>query len=391
LRYINRSNEAVERGGIRSLNFICYAAIGFLGVYISVFQSAVASIMAEYGLDAGAMGILISLHFAGSLLMPVVLGEFGDRAGTKALIICGFIILIAGLSFLLADGPVVLFAAGVFLIGGGFSAAEGAVTSLLVEANPGRENGSVNLSQMCFCIGAACGPLLGRAVMTIGAGWRAVFGLLTVAFTVCLVMIACMRLPSAKPAESGGLRIGRLIKYRAFLLLLFSIFLYVGIEEGVAFWVSSYMTSAHPLMVTGIGFITAFWMGMALGRFLYSRLLAPSLRISLAWAAVSLLFLVGLLVLSNIGLLLMCVFAVGMGLAPVWTDLMVTASLRYRQSGNTAIGAMMAIGAAGGLVVPAALGHTAVMIGMERAFWAFPILLLVLLIMVFLLIGKGSR
>jgi fucose permease len=153
----------------------------------------------------------------------------------------------------------------------------------------------------------------------------------------------------------------------------------------VAFWVSSYMTSAHPLMVTGIGFITAFWMGMALGRFLYSRLLAPSLRISLAWAAVSLLFLVGLLVLSNIGLLLMCVFAVGMGLAPVWTDLMVTASLRYRQS------AMMAIGAAGGLVVPAALGHTAVMIGMERAFWAFPILLLVLLIMVFLLIGKGSR
>lgn len=363
----------------RQINALCYGVLSLLGIYLSVYQSVVSDIASDYRLSAGLTGLMISFHFLGSFLLPLILGEAGDRAGTKPVLRLAFLIMILGLVLIVAGRAPVWFLIGTLLVGGGFSVIEGMLSGLLTVANPERVNSVMNLSQMYFCLGAVSGPFVVYALKTAGLGWRVNYGLILLLFVICLVLISRLTLPAYHTAPIKGLHLQRLLKDRIFVLLLLAIFLYVGVEEGTAFWVSSYIQATMTTTVPSLFFISIYWLGMALGRWGFSYLRLHYNRWLIVGLAASCLFMSFFLIQTESGWILFFLFLVGFGFAPAWPVIMMSASARGTDATNTAMGAMMSLGAVGGMALPFALGQIADFTGMARAMLLLPILLFILI------------
>ena len=64
------SDQPGQRSSSR-INGACYLTMGLLGVYLSVYQSVIGDISADFRLSAGLTGLMISFHFLGSFLLPI--------------------------------------------------------------------------------------------------------------------------------------------------------------------------------------------------------------------------------------------------------------------------------------------------------------------------------
>jgi fucose permease len=357
------------------INGACYLTMGLLGVYLSVYQSVIGDISADFRLSAGLTGLMISFHFLGSFLLPILLGEMGDHIGTRPIVLFAFLMMISGLSLVVLSRAPLLFLVATLLIGGGFAVIEGLLTGLLAVANPRRVNSVMNISQMFFCLGAVAGPFVAWGLKAAGMDWRSNYVLLLVLFIICLVWIGRQQLPPYQAAPIKGLYLKQLLQDRLFVVLLISIFLYVGIEEGAAFWVTGYISATVQTVIPGGFFLASYWLGMAVGRLLFSYLRKNFNTWLVAGLAFSGLFICLLLVMNQAGWNLLWLFLAGFGFAPAWPVLMMNATIRGKNATNTAMGSMMALGAAGGMAAPFALGQLVDRTGMERAM----ILLIVLL------------
>jgi fucose permease len=358
------------------INGACYLTLGLLGVYLSVYQSVVGDISADFRLSAGLTGLMVSFHFLGSFLLPILLGELGDHIGTRPIVLFAFLMLISGLSLVVLSRAPLLFLVATLLIGGGFAVVEGLLTGLLAVANPRRVNSVMNISQMFFCLGAVAGPFVAWGLKAAGMDWRSNYVLLLVLFIICLIWIGRQQLPPYQTAPIKGLYLKQLLQDRIFIVLLISIFLYVGIEEGAAFWVTGYIDATVRTAIPGGFFLASYWLGMAVGRWLFSYLRKNFNTWLVAGLAFSGLFICLLLVMNQAGWSLLWLFLAGFGFAPAWPVLMMNATIRGKNATNTAMGSMMALGAAGGMAAPFALGQLVDRTGMERAM----VLLIVLLV-----------
>lgn len=369
------SDQPGQRSSSR-INGACYLTMGLLGVYLSVYQSVIGDISADFRLSAGLTGLMISFHFLGSFLLPILLGEMGDHIGTRPIVLFAFLMLISGLSLVVLSRAPLLFLLATLLIGGGFAVVEGLLTGLLAVANPRRVNSVMNISQMFFCLGAVAGPFVAWGLKSAGLDWRSNYILLLGLFVICLIWISRRQLPPYQAAPIKGLYLKQLLQDRMFIVLLISIFLYVGIEEGAAFWVTGYIDAAVRTVIPSGFFLASYWLGMAVGRWLFSYLRKNFNTWLVAGLSVSGLFVCLFLVMNQAGWSLLWLFMAGFGFAPAWPVLMMNATIRGKNATNTAMGSMMALGAAGGMAAPFALGQLVDRTGMERAM----ILLIVLLV-----------
>lgn len=363
------------------INGACYLTLGLLGVYLAIYQSVVGDISADFRLSAGLTGLMISFHFLGSFLLPILLGELGDHVGTRPIVLVSFLMLISGLVLVVISRLPLLFVLATLLIGGGFAVIEGLLTGLLAVANPRRVNSVMNISQMFFCLGAVAGPFVAWGIKSAGLGWRSNYLLLLALFVICLIWLAFQHLPPYQTAPIQGLYLKQLLQDRLFVVLLIAIFLYVGIEEGAAFWVTGYIDATVRSAIPASFFLAAYWLGMAVGRWFFSFLRSRFNTWLLAGLAMSGVFICLFLITNLAGWNLLWLFLTGFGLAPAWPVLMMNATVRGKRATNTAMGSMMALGAAGGMAAPFALGQLVDWTGLERAMVLLIVLLVALVVL----------
>lgn len=130
------------------INAICYISMGLLGIYISVYQSIISIISKNYSINNTVAGVIISLHFIGSLIAPIIFGEISDRIGKKSVVIISFNVLIAGLLMVYLFNNLALIATGIFIIGCGFAVIEGTLSGVLSDVNLDETNKVINISQI---------------------------------------------------------------------------------------------------------------------------------------------------------------------------------------------------------------------------------------------------
>ncbi|HBP38353.1 MAG TPA: hypothetical protein DD640_06375, partial [Clostridiales bacterium] len=314
-----------ETGTSSPINRVSYFALTLLGLYLSVYQSVIDDIAADYQLSPAGKGLMISFHFLGAFLLPLILGEAGDRLGTRPVLRLAFLLMIGGLVLIIVSHAPYLFLIGTLLVGGGFAVIEGMLSGLLAIANPERVNSVMNLSQMYFCLGAVGGPFMAYGLKWIGAGWQVNYGLILILLILSLILFNRLILPAYRTAPLKGLYLKRILKDPVFILLLLAIFIYVGIEEGTAFWVSSYIQETMTSSVPGLFFISVYWLGMACGRWVFQYLRQSYHRWLLVGLTGAAIFMCFFLMTHQITWILIFLFLVGAGFAPSWPVLIMTA------------------------------------------------------------------
>ncbi len=284
------------------LIFIIFFVISFL---TNILGPIIPDIIDSFKLSYGLAGFLPFAFFVAYGVASLPSGLLVEKVGGKRVLLAAFLLAFAGaLSFALA--PVFSVALGsLFTIGIGMAMLQVVINPLLRIAG-GEEHFAFNsvLGQLFFGAASFLSPLLYsylvqhvhtepadgpvallNSVVPEGMGWVSLYWVFALISLLMIFVLWSVRFPVVKLKEDERVDMGNalsaLLKNRIVWLYFLGIFCYVGTEQGVANWVSTFLQIYHQAdpATTGALVISWFWglltvgclLGLLLLRFYDSR------------------------------------------------------------------------------------------------------------------------
>lgn len=332
----------------------------FYGFYLGGIQLVIADISASFGMEITGIGILVAVSHIASLILPTLLGILADRVGKKQVLLTFAGVLTVGCLLAGFSGNILVYAAGAVMIGAGTSVCESVSSAVLSELNPEKAARYINISQCALSAGAVIAPFVIQWLMPFFTfGWRLLFYLCAGAFLLIGALLALYRFPNAqKPgtvpkSDASGVRFFR---NRLFVCVLFAMAIYVGLENGVGYFVESHFDISLNRSDLGAFAISCYWIGMTLAR-LVGGVWIKDMRaiLLLHFGAVAALFL-WLLVADSPWLTVVLCGLVGFAYGPIWCTLVAQAASIFPAHTAKATGMMSSFGSLGSISAPILMG-----------------------------------
>lgn len=332
-----------------------HAGFALTGVLTTLLGPVLPALSGRWNIGDAQAGLLFTAQFLASMCGALLGSRVAPRRGVRAVIAAGFALCAAGLA-LTAAGRWSIGVAGVALYGLGLGLVI-PLTNLLVAAlNPSRRSEALNVLNFAWGLGAVVAPPALAAILPRTGLPGFLWGLAFLMGGAAAVVSRGERMVTAENGPPGPKPVWR----QSWIWLTGAfLFLYVGVENGLAGWMPSY--AARELNASAAftaAAQAAFW-----GAILGFRLLAPALLRHLPPARLILCGLgcgiAGMLLLialpSNAGLISGVVVA-GTGLSAVFPTAVALFSERAAGLGSRVTGAVFAMAALGGATIPSAAG-----------------------------------
>lgn len=398
-----------RRDGSHAGRNLILLALAFFGIFIYGLISALpGSVLPTlerslYLPNDSAVATFLLINAVGALVAYLVSGPVIDRVGMKTALAGGALTAVAALAGLgLAVTKVAPTAAlaSIFicslLLGLGANAIVSSGHALVADIASTWRNAALNLLDICFGLGLAALPLAVQSIQERG-GLGLVFTSMTIVTGLLVVGVLFSKFPRpAHPESHLTKEAGQLISMPSFWLLAAALFMYVGAEVSVGKWVVTFLERDARLLA-GAGLdaarlgelartspdgLSAFFerdpagVGVAtyalrtLSFFAFALLagrLASSLLLGVARVNSLILLTLGS-ALTTLGLVLAFtaetpagvrwwLVAAGFGMGPIFPTSVGLASALVPKIAGTAISLVMAVGFAGLLLIPPAVGY----------------------------------
>lgn len=374
------------------LNVYLYICMSVLGIYISSYQVIFSKMMVVADIALALGGVLISMHFIGSLFIPVLTGELADKVGKKKILLLAFTVFAISAFCLAISHNILLISVLIFFVGGAFAVIEGLGSAILCDANPENSRKVLNISQMFFCLGCFAGPIFASFILGKTDNYRIIYYMAALIMLLLIISGNFINLPPLKlkvQNEQNGSFTGIVLKSPGFLLLVLLMFLYVGVEEGCAFWTVTYIKYRNASMIAQTMGLSFFWLSMGLGRLVVSFV---NVKIHQYWIILSLLlsaFSISIIVyatsISEMSfIILFCL--IGFGFGPIW-PLLMDAGIAKTKYTSTSANILMSASALGAGTIPFIMGGVSESFGVNSSF----ILLLTIVISIILIIILANK
>jgi fucose permease len=335
-----------------------YMAIALCGIYLGTYQISLIQITEHFHLDPFMKGVLVAIQYVGLFLPPLFFGTMSEKIGKKAVVTISLPLMILGVLFIAFTSGFAFFIVGILLCGAGYGVAEATLTATLGVEFSKKSALHMGLSQACFSLGAVLSPLWCDALFAAGYTYHHAFGLVGIALVVTYVLFLFTRHEhDIKGSVQAGIgQVFRFFSQPTFLLIAASIFLSVGIEEAIAFFMGSYMELTLNLPAFSALALSLFWAGM-----IPSRLLLGVIRLSHK----TLFTICGIgIAVCSIGVILVPVLEarlalfslLGLFTGPTWPLIMDIAAKTYPENAGAISNVMLSLGCVGGIAVPLLTG-----------------------------------
>ena len=363
------------------LVFVVFFVISLL---TNIIGPLVPDIIRSFRLSLTLVALLPFAFFLAYGVMSIPAGIALEKAREKPVMIGAFLIALAGaLLFVLAPRyPTAVLS--VFIIGAGMASLQVTINPLL-RASGGEEHFAFNsvLAQLVFGAASfispflysycalkipAAGPgsplpvrLLARAVPP-HLPWLAVYAVFAAIVVLMIIALTLVRFPVVVKKDderAGAWAVHRdLLKKPVVILFFFSTFAYVGTEQGVANWISQFLSVYHGYdpQTVGARAVAGFWGMMTAGCVLGLVLLklADSRKVLVGFAAAGILALT--LALFGPGPLARWAFpAVGFAASVMWS-IIFSLALNSVDRHHGSLSGILCTGVIGGAVVPVVIG-----------------------------------
>lgn len=341
------------------------AAEGGVGVLIP-------SLRAFYGIDKATVSLIFLAGTSGYLLAAFSSGPLTEKLGHKAFLMLGVTIFLIG-AFTVSMTPPFAFVVAVWvLIGCGIAMIDAGLNSFI--ASTPRPAKLLNFLHAFYGIGALLGPAIASTILALNLAWNTTY---FVWISVALLALAGFAFlytngPKVQAEESGPVSgralLGQVLKTRLIWITAFFLVFYVGTEVSLGNWSYSYLTEErHELPFLSGWFITAYWLGLTLGRLTLANLaerLGNKRLIQLCLVGtvvgVLLLWLVPVTAVSAIGLVI-----AGYSLGPIFpTTIAIVSDLVPGSLRSSAIGFIISLGSMGAAFLPWVAGNLAERVGL---------------------------
>ncbi len=278
---------------IKNNFFLLLFALAFsyfaFGAITNVAGAIVPKIKETYQVSGSASSFLASVFFIAYGLTSLPFGILINKLGTKSTLVAGALITTLGV-FMFASIPG-YFAnmAAMFVCGVGITAIQVAANPLVKEvSNPEKYSRNLTLFMVINGLGSTSAPYIVTFVKSKGYEWNYTYWLFTIISVIMLFSLLIPKYPSEDREESSKSKdkkskssFGYLLKDPLMILFTLAIFLYVGVEVGVANNIGLYLEDAHHISnVLGDkaeaiknATIGNYWFGLLLGRLVGSFVL----------------------------------------------------------------------------------------------------------------------
>lgn len=271
------------------LILLTFFVISFLTNILGALNPSVSS---SFSLSETMAGFLPFSFFIAYGVMSVPAGFMLEKYGEKKMMIFGFILaMIASLIF--ASKPTFnIFLFSLFTIGTGMAILQVVINPLL-RVSGGKENYAFTsvMAQLIFGAASFISPLVYSWLVTnidktsdnnlflnflsgiipAGMSWVSIYWLFALFSLIMIVIILITRFPKVElnEDEKVGTRKSylNLFKDKTVILFFLGIFAYVGVEQGISYWMSKFLQTYHEFdyETTGASAVANFWGLMTIG------------------------------------------------------------------------------------------------------------------------------
>lgn len=329
-------------------------------------------------------GWLVSACGAGSIL-SISLGKGVVQCiGAKNTLQAGAVLTCAGLAAVAAINGLAPLVAAVLVLGIGLGLTGVAATLCVLEFCGTEATPALNRLHLFFGAGALLGPLVAERALAGPLSYRAAYlGGAVLAFAVA-VLLASVRTRQAKGPAPGSKAGEGLWQVPAVWLYAAAMFLYVGVEAGIATWLFTYLVGASrlPEFLASLS-MSILWAGLTLGRLLTVHLskTIPASTITMAALLVSSAAIATLIIKPALGIATLIVVAfLGYGFGPIYPSTLAEANMRFRAHASSLTPLLILAGALGGMTYPALTGYVLENFGLPAGMGALFLTALIMLV-----------
>lgn len=354
---------------------LAYLAFVSLGLPDAVLGLAWPSIRAVFGLPQAALGASLAVAASTYFISGVFAGRLIRAAGIGLLLAGSTGLVTLGVSGYASAPAFVLFLAAAGIVGFGSGAIDASLNTYAAHHFGARH---MSWLHAAYSTGAALGPVLMTAILTLGASWRAgyaiiggLLGVLALAFTVMRRQWDAGPPSSPRPAgspdasgpENAGSTAPTVSAWAALRrpsvwLQIVTFFLYCGVEVTAGQWSYTVLTEGRGVATPEAGtWVSLYWASLLAGRVLLGFVIervgtVRMLRLGTATAVVGALLFTLPWLPGAIGLAVL-----GFSLAPIFPGLMSETPRRVgADAAAHAVGFQVAAATMGVAAVPSAAG-----------------------------------
>lgn len=341
-----------------------FSVLMFLGLYISMIQRAVSEIGIQYSLDNTAMGTIIMMTFVGYFISPILTGEATDRFGRKTVLLFAYIGMLLGFLFTALIGTPVGIGIGFAVNGMAMGIIELSMSSMLTDLCPNEANRILNTSRIYFAVGTVSGPFLAMGLISLTSDWVSVMIGVMAVLSVLFVIFLMLSYPVPKypnqTVESTDASITfRLLKDKFLLILCAAMVMYLAIEAGLTYYVSSYIAQMTPNALFSSLTLSGFWLCMAIGRYVAAKFKGNLNALVGCMSIIAGLGLIVCILTANLLVSMIAFGIMGLGCSGMFPTLLAMGKIRFPKYTGTVFGILLSSAAIGGIVQPFIIGAVA--------------------------------
>ncbi|WP_029201445.1 MFS transporter [Oribacterium sp. NK2B42] len=367
-----------KRKNINDIAILLLISIFMNGFETGGYQAALLYIGEEYSLDHGAQGVIASVELFATMIAPIILGSLADRVGKKIMLtLFTAARVISGIIILLATGSL-QFSVGVFILGFATSIIQYVAIAEMDDAYPVTRHKRMGGIAAMYASGAVVAPLIVGFALKTALGWRTFFAAdAIISFVLALLLWKISFEPRENPADAevfeyeGSVTGGSgSIYVKGVIYLCIIMFIYVGVENGVGFFLNGFM---HDNVHSERGYIalSIFWMAMIPSRVLCGYLSKYRHLLLCAAPTGAAVFLWFLSVVKNEYAAFLVVFIMGFFCGAVYPNVLTYAADYSGFKTATVIAAITVATGIGGTLVSFVFGFLEKAVGFT---WSFRIL-----------------
>ena len=359
----------------------------------NIIGPLVPDIISAFNLSLSMAAFLPFSFFLAYGVMSIPSGFLVEYIGEKKVMILAFLISSIGALAFSINPSYSLYVLSLFLVGSGMAMLQVSINPLLRNIG-GEKEFAFNsvLGQLFFGLASFISPLIySYLIISLSVGnetsnniilflkkitfpnlrWVSLYWIFSlVSFLMCVTLIFTNFPEKKKPNRENKEKLNNyivLIKNPIVILYFFGIFCYVGLEQGVANWISKFLEIYHSLDPQNMGakIISYFWGLMTLGTFsgLFLLKKIDSRKILIFFTSASIISLL----ISLFGPLKVSLFSfplIGFFISTMWS-IIISLALNSMSKNHGAFSGILVSGIIGGAVFPLIIGILADFAGLK--------------------------
>lgn len=322
--------------------------------------------------DLAAVGGVFTALFLGALVSQLIAGPLADRFGPKIVLEIALIVLAIGVVGFTTSRSLWMMLVITFLAGLGHGSVDLSVNILVSRTYIDKNTSVMNLLHFFFGVGAVVGPALVSLALTMAITGMIVMWIAAAGMIVMAILVTRVQNPTGEESRD---QIGQRSVYGSLTLWLmgFVLLIYVGIENGVGGWSTTYTNQTTGLSLEKSALVSSgYWGALTLGRLAAAfmgnriparRLLLLSFILALAMGLIF-AFSTGSLVPTVVSILLLSFFT-----GSVYPTMMSLIITTFSHAPGKAASVGSAMGSVGGMLLPFTQGYLQEKVSPSASAW----------------------